>query len=183
MEALSKLVGAAALVCCMTGSGLAAENARLDDSGAATDRYLQADEILAVMHGANEPFFQCFRAHAGTSPPGEVAVSFLINRRGEALRPQVDARDDLAALSACISEAAVALRFPTHDGAPLEVAYPLVFRSDLEFGTALLDYPLVFVRNPPRHFSILHLPAGLSEAEQRLLEVLLWQPLQDAVAT
>ena len=147
----------------------------LEDEGSATDRYLSSAEILGVLHSHNSELYDCFRAHVrrGTDP-GELTLLFVVDGLGRTTRARLERGDGFDELARCLEETASDFSYPSHDGLPLEVAYPLVFRSDLESGTRLLDYPLVFLRQEPPRLPLLTLPPTLDEGEVLLLERLLW---------
>jgi hypothetical protein len=143
---------------------------RLDWPGSPTDRWLEAEEIRAALHGATESFFACFREHVrGTEAPGDVSVSFMVPRDGRPAQVQVQADRAPESLRPCVAGVVSGLALPAHDGDPVEAAYPLVLRVDRE-GARVLPYPVVFIRRPPPRLPLLALPGdlpgpGLSELE------------------
>jgi len=165
------VVAVCALPVAAGASGLPTD--ALDAPGTATDRYLTPAEVRKVLHGATDAFYGCFREHVrGGDDSGEVAVTFTIGRDGKALDVHPETASAPGALGPCLKGAVEGLEFDEHDGAPMEVSYPLVYQVDTK-GARILPYPIVFTKPHPVRLPLLELPADLSAAEIRLLEWIL----------
>jgi hypothetical protein len=155
-------------------AGLATD--ALDAPGEATDRYLSPAEVRAVLHDATDDFYTCFRTHLrGSEAPGETAVTFTIARSGRAEEVQPDLGRAPQALGPCLISLVEGLTFADHDGAPMEVSYPLVYQVDGQ-GARILPYPIVFTKTEPVRLPLLELPEDLQPAEIRLLEWIFTEP-------
>ncbi len=146
---------------------------RLDSQGSPTDRYLESAEVRAVIHAANDAFFQCFRRAARSrGGVGDASVEFTIERTGATSGARAELGTDLPGLGDCLEQAVAGLTFDDHDGDPVEVAYPTVYVVDRK-GARVLDYPVVFTRPRPVRLPLLLLPPDVTHGEVLLLERLL----------
>lgn len=146
---------------------------RLDHPGTPTDRYLDAEEVRAVLHGATEQFYSCFRTHVrGGAEVGEVGVTFLLPRTGKATEVVAELDRAPEVLGPCLAGVVEGLEFGDHDGDPLPISYPLVYQADRK-GARVLPYPIVFSRPAPVRLPLLALPLDVSGAELRMLEYIL----------
>lgn len=171
LPALAALfAGLPALASAGTGG---APSDRLDWPGTPTDRYLDAGEVRAVLHGASDGFFACFRQHASMGAGGgEVGVGFTIGQDGRATAIAPEIAQAAPALGECIAAVVAAMSFGEHDGDPFEVSYPLVYEVDAR-GARILPYPIVFYRPRQVRLPLLELPADSSPGEVRMLELIL----------
>jgi hypothetical protein len=137
---------------------------RLDSPGSLTDRYLSSEEVRTILHANNTPLFDCFRTNLrGGVDPGETGVTFVIGRDGKAGQVVLESAHGPPALGTCIAGVLSAIAFPDHDGAPMEVAYPLVWQVD-RTGARLLNYPVVFTRPRQVRVPLVALPPDLGDA-------------------
>ncbi|MCP4870575.1 MAG: hypothetical protein GY898_17870 [Proteobacteria bacterium] len=145
----------------------------LNFPGSPTDRYLDSDEVRAVLHSATEGFFECFRTHARTGvDASDSGVTFTVQRDGSATDIFAEVGSAPEALATCLSGVITALEFGEHDGNPLEVSYPLVYQVDRQ-GARVLPYPVVFSKPDPVRLPLLPLPANIGPGEVRMLELIL----------
>lgn len=145
----------------------------LDFPGEPTDRYLTPSEVRTVLHGATEDFYTCFRTKLrGAEAPGEVAVTFVIDRAGKPTSIETELGRAPAELGPCLLKVVEELVFDDHDGEPMPVSYPLVYQVDTK-GARVLPYPIVFTKPHAVRLPLLELPEDISPAATRLLELLL----------
>lgn len=168
---------AALVVGTARAGGVAGDGAdRLDAPGSATDRYLSTEEIRGGLHAANGTFFACFREHLpGGRDPGETAARFRIPRTGRPEGVEIDSQHGSEALKQCLVGAFTAIPFSDHDGAVIDVAYPLVWQVDTK-GARVIPYPVVFTRSRPIRVPLLLLPPDVSDAEITRIEKALEAP-------
>jgi len=146
----------------------------LNSPGSPTDRYLEPAEVREVLHAANDRFYQCFRTHLrGGGEPGNVAVTFTIDRSGRASSAVAEMAAGYRSLAGCLTGLVQALEFGEHDGEPLQVSYPLVYQVDRK-GARVVPYPTVFVRPDTVRLPLLTLPPDLGPGELRMLEIVLF---------
>lgn len=139
---------------------------RLDWPGSATDRYLDGEEVVAVLHGASAAFAACASGTAVPALPAEpVWLDFGVDPQGRAASAEVRRSVRPEGLDLCLLSALAKLDFGDHDGTPGRYSYPVVLRRDGE-GVRNLPYPIVLVVEEALQLPLLTLPLDLS-AEDR----------------
>ena len=175
------LAGLLLVACSMAGEARAAGGLAtdaLDFPGEPTDRYLTPSEVRTVLHAATEEFYTCFRTKLrGAEAPGEVAVTFVIEREGKPTSIQPELGRAPAELGPCLVKVVEGLVFDDHDGEPMPVSYPLVYQVDTK-GARILPYPIVFTKPHAVRLPLLELPEDISPGATRLLELLLTSELE-----
>ena len=109
--------------------------------------------------------------------PGEVAVTFVIEREGKPTSIQPELGRAPAELGPCLVKVVEGLVFDDHDGEPMPVSYPLVYQVDTK-GARILPYPIVFTKPHAVRLPLLELPEDISPGATRLLELLLTSELE-----
>lgn len=146
---------------------------RLDAPGSATDRYLSTEEIRAVLHAQNAAFFMCFRDHLpGGRDPGETSIRFQLPRDGKPTEVVAESAFGSPNLRSCLVDAVRAFTFADHDGAVLEVAYPLIWQVDTR-GARVIPYPVVFTKPRPIRLPLLLLPPDTEPVQVDAVEAAL----------
>ena len=139
---------------------------RLDWPGSATDRYLDGEEVVAVLHGAAEGFAGCATKEAvGLLSEEPVWLRFGVGPKGRPVHSQVLRDGQLNALEGCILAVLTALEFGDHDGLPGEYSYPVVLQQQ-QGAVRNLPYPLVMESLEPLRLPLLTLPLDLSKDDQ-----------------
>jgi len=139
---------------------------RLDWSGSATDRYLDGNEVVAVLHGAAAAFAACASGDLASPLPAEpVWLDFGVDPEGRAASAEVRQSAQPGGLNLCLLSALLELDFGDHDGMPGRYSYPVVLKRQGE-GVRNLPYPVVLVVEEELLLPLLSLPLDLS-AEDR----------------
>ena len=151
---------------------------RLSWPGSPTDRYLEPDEVRAVLHEATDAFYECFNAHVrGGVDVGETSVTLTVARDGSPTAVSIEGGLGVRAVPPCLKDVSEGLQFGDHDGDPLEISYPIVYQVDARRGARILPYPVVFTRPRPIRLPLLSLPIDFSAGEVRMLEKIFTEDL------
>jgi hypothetical protein len=136
---------------------------RLDWPGSTTDRYLDGDEVAAVLGDATDQFAGCASLDEITALEGApLWLKFSIDPQG---RPEAQLpveTDTASPLYSCLLVALKALKFPEHDGAPGLYSYPIVLLIE-EGVVRHVPYPVVLFEESVLSLPLLTLPPDLSQ--------------------
>ena len=165
--------GAALLLC---PAPLAADGApgstrdRLDWPGTATDRYLDGEEVVVVLHAAAEAFGACAAAEVLDGEGAEpLLLSFGVDPRGRAVGAQLDGPGVASAATDCLLSVLGGLEFGDHDGLPGRYSYPLVLQRH-EDVVRNLPYPVVLVAEVELRLPLLTLPLDINSQDVASIE-------------
>jgi len=148
-------------------------DARLDLPGSPTDRILTAPEIKAHLTAQLEELSACFRSTLAGHDPGDLTLAFRVMRNGQADSISIDGIDLPAKLTSCITTAIQQTPFPSHDGDPVDAAWPLIWISDIE-GARLEPYPVVWIRQRPAPLPFIVWPTGFGLEPVLSIEAVLY---------
>ena len=140
---------------------------RLDWPGSATDRYLDGDEVAAVLGAAAQQFSDCATLPELAAPQAQSPnwLHFGIDSLGSVAGAQVVNDASPEALRECLLAALQSVAFPDHDGALIRYSYPVVLVAEAG-AVRNIAYPVVLFDQPAIVLPLLSLPPDLA-AEDR----------------
>jgi hypothetical protein len=143
---------------------------RLDWPGTATDRYLDGEEITAVLHAAAEAFAGC-AAPEVLRDEGEAPLwlRFGVDPQGRAAAGQLEGPGATSEPAKCLLDVLAGLKFGDHDGLPGRYSYPLILQRH-EDGVRNLPYPVVLVAQTELRLPLLSLPLDINPEDLAAIE-------------
>ncbi len=143
---------------------------RLDWPGSATDRYLDGDEVAAVLHAAAAKISACASGNALPLSSAEPTwLVFGVGPQGRAMAAATRREGEPNGLELCLLSVLSELDFGEHDGPPGSYSYPVVLHAT---GDAVrnLPYPMVLSEERPLRLPLLSVPLDLPAAELDRIE-------------